>query len=67
MPWVWLCVKLRARARCICCGSKGATLQRPGWAGNHIGFYAFPHHRRNARGNANAKLSAIRPSFGETI
>jgi len=21
---------------------KGATLQRPGWAGNHIGFYPFP-------------------------
>jgi hypothetical protein len=24
------------------CGGKGATLQRPGWAGNHIGFYPFP-------------------------
>ena len=23
-------------------GSKGATLQRPGWAGNHIRFYPFP-------------------------
>jgi hypothetical protein len=34
--------KLRAGARCISCGRKGATLQRPGWAGNHIGFYPFP-------------------------
>jgi hypothetical protein len=24
------------------CGEKGATLQRPGWAGNHIGFEPFP-------------------------
>ena len=24
------------------CGGKGASLQRPGWAGNHIGFYPFP-------------------------
>ncbi|MFZ0150419.1 MAG: hypothetical protein WAM72_19210, partial [Xanthobacteraceae bacterium] len=24
------------------CGGKGATLQRPGWAGYHIGFYPFP-------------------------
>src|SRR5215831_3400479 len=34
--------KLRAGARCTSCGSKGATLQRPGWAGNHIGFCPFP-------------------------
>jgi hypothetical protein len=34
--------KLRAGARCTCCGGRGATLQRPGWAGNHIGFYPFP-------------------------
>ena len=34
--------KLRAGARCTCCGRKGATLQRPGWAGNHVGFYPFP-------------------------
>jgi hypothetical protein len=34
--------KLRASARCTSCGGKGATLQRPGWAGNHIGFYPFP-------------------------
>jgi hypothetical protein len=34
--------KLRAGARCTNCGGKGATLQRPGWAGNHIGFYPFP-------------------------
>jgi len=34
--------KLRAGARCTNCGGKGATLQHPGWAGNHIGFYPFP-------------------------
>jgi hypothetical protein len=34
--------KLRAGARCTSCGGKGATLQRPGWAGNHVGFYPFP-------------------------
>jgi hypothetical protein len=34
--------KLRASARCTRCGGKGATLQHPGWAGNHIGFYPFP-------------------------
>jgi hypothetical protein len=35
--------KLCAGARCTSCGGKGATLQRPGWAGNHIGFYPFPN------------------------
>ncbi len=34
--------KLRAGARCTSCGGKGATLQRPGWAGNNVGFYPFP-------------------------
>jgi hypothetical protein len=34
--------KLRASARCTRCGGKGATLQRPGWAGNNLGFYPFP-------------------------
>jgi hypothetical protein len=34
--------KLRAGARCTCCGGRGAILQRPGRAGNHIGFYPFP-------------------------
>jgi hypothetical protein len=34
--------KLRAGARCTSCGSKGATVQHPGWAGNHIGFSPFP-------------------------
>jgi hypothetical protein len=34
--------KLRAGARCTSCGCKGVTLQHPGWAGNHIGFYPFP-------------------------
>jgi hypothetical protein len=33
---------LRAGARCTSCGSKGATVQRPGWAGNNVGFYPFP-------------------------
>jgi hypothetical protein len=34
--------RLRAGARCTSCGGKGATLQRPGWARNHIGFYPYP-------------------------
>ena len=34
--------KLRAGARCTCCGGKGVTVQRPGWADNNIGFYPFP-------------------------
>jgi hypothetical protein len=34
--------KLRVSARCTNCGGKGATLQRPGWADNNIGFYPFP-------------------------
>jgi hypothetical protein len=50
--------KLRAGTRCTNCGGKGATLQRPGWAGNHIGFYPFPtiadetreEHRRRVLG-----------------
>jgi hypothetical protein len=29
------------------CGQKGATIQRPSWAGEHIGFMPFPRHRRN--------------------
>ena len=27
------------------CGSKGATIQRPGWAGKDIGFQPFPTER----------------------
>jgi hypothetical protein len=34
--------KLRTGARCTNCGSKGATVQRPGWAGNNVSFYPFP-------------------------
>jgi hypothetical protein len=34
--------RLRQCARCTKCGHKGATLQRPGWAGRHIGFQPFP-------------------------
>ena len=34
--------KLRRRARCTVCGHKGATIQRPSWAGEHIGFMPFP-------------------------
>jgi hypothetical protein len=30
------------RARCSACGKKGATIQHPGWGGNHIGFLPFP-------------------------
>jgi hypothetical protein len=38
---------LRQRARCICCGHKGATLQHPGWAGANIGFMPFPTGQRS--------------------
>jgi hypothetical protein len=34
--------RLRISARFTSCGGKGATLQRPGWAGNHISFEPFP-------------------------
>ena len=33
---------LRERARCTACGRKGATLQHPSWAGEHVGFELFP-------------------------
>jgi hypothetical protein len=42
--------KLRAGARCSRCGGKGATLQRPGWGGNNIGFYPFPANIANEVG-----------------
>jgi hypothetical protein len=35
---------LRQRARCTCCGHKGATLQHPDWAGANVGFMPFPAH-----------------------
>ena len=34
--------RLRERVRCTGCGSKGATIQHPGWGGNSIGFLPFP-------------------------
>jgi hypothetical protein len=34
--------KLRQCARCTGCGSKGATIQHPGWGGNSVGFLPFP-------------------------
>jgi hypothetical protein len=34
--------KLRSCARCTACGTKGATIQHPGWAGNNVGFLPFP-------------------------
>jgi hypothetical protein len=34
--------RLRQRARCSACGSRGATIQHPGWAGNNVGFQPFP-------------------------
>jgi hypothetical protein len=49
--------KLRAGARCTSCGSKGATLQHPGWAGNHIGFYPFP---TNVDGEVDATTRSTR-------
>jgi hypothetical protein len=39
---VWNISGSRAGARCTGCGSKGATLQHPGWGGNHVGFLPFP-------------------------
>jgi hypothetical protein len=32
---------LRRSARCSACGRKGASLQRPSWAGSHVGFEPF--------------------------
>ena len=37
--------KLRQCARCTACGHKGATIQHPGWAGEHIGFMPLPVER----------------------
>ncbi|MGO9399877.1 MAG: hypothetical protein ACLP19_18835 [Xanthobacteraceae bacterium] len=37
--------KLRQCARCTACGSKGATIQHPGWGGADIGFLPFPVRR----------------------
>jgi hypothetical protein len=37
--------KLRQCARCAACGHKSATIQRPSWAGEHIGFMPFPVDR----------------------
>jgi hypothetical protein len=37
--------KLRQCARWTACGHKGATIQHPGWAGEHIGFMPFPASR----------------------
>jgi hypothetical protein len=36
---------LRQCARCIACGHKDATIQHPGWAGEHIGFMPCPTER----------------------
>jgi hypothetical protein len=36
-------------ARGTSCGSKGATIQRPGWAGKDIGFQPFPTRPLRAR------------------
>jgi hypothetical protein len=33
---------LRRCARCTACGHKGATIQHPGWAGEHVGFMPLP-------------------------
>jgi hypothetical protein len=38
--------KLRRCARCTACGHKGATIQHPGWGGEHIGFLPFPVARQ---------------------
>jgi hypothetical protein len=49
--------KLRAAVRCTSCGSKGATVQHPGWAGNHIGFSPFP---KNVGDEVDAAARSIR-------
>jgi hypothetical protein len=33
---------LRQRARCTMCEHNGATIQHPGWAGEHVGVAPFP-------------------------
>ena len=33
---------LRRSARCTACGTKGATLKHPSWAGEQVGFEPFP-------------------------
>jgi hypothetical protein len=43
--------KLRECARCTACGSKGATLQHPGWAGAQVGFLPFPVGEMEAAGS----------------
>ena len=39
--------KLRQWARCLACGHKGATLQRPSWADAVVGFMPFPVEPRS--------------------
>jgi hypothetical protein len=34
--------KLRQCARCTVCRHKGATIQHPGWADEHVPFMPFP-------------------------
>ena len=39
--------KLRRCARCTVCGTKGATLQQPGWMGEQLGFAPWPMPKAN--------------------
>jgi hypothetical protein len=51
--------RLRRSARCTECGHKGATLQHPGWGGNHVGFLPFPAEKLAAH-NASQRPSGER-------
>jgi hypothetical protein len=37
-------------AHAVLGAAEGATLQRPGWASNNVGFYPFPTGEANERG-----------------
>ena len=37
--------RLRNSARCSKCGSKGAPIQLPSWAGESVGYQPFPADR----------------------
>jgi hypothetical protein len=39
----------RTKRACTARGHKGATIKRPGWAGEHIGYMPFPVERMRTR------------------
>jgi hypothetical protein len=52
--------KLQRGARCTKCGTKGATLQQPGWMGEQIGF--APCAGAKGRSDALCLRASRRPS-----